>query len=336
MPSKKINCWEFMKCNRGPDDAKGKNCNICPVTLNSSLNGFNEGKKSGRACWLVAGTFCDGKVSGTHAEKIESCRHCAFYKEVNKIPGQTRLNIENVDVFCFSHMGLLPKINEDRYLVRQMEDKSLLLAVADGLGGNVSSDFAAEIAKGKLVGFQKLTHGKEIQELKQLVLDMDVIIDNKAKESPELEAMATTLVCAILKKDYIHWINVGDSRLYLLRNKELVQITEDQTLAKFLIEEGELEAEKARDHYSYDLLDQCIGYGESEPEAAAFKVQKGDLLILSTDGLHKMVSKKTILSIVNAKTPIEIKTKALMQAALDSGGKDNITIVIAKINQTLN
>jgi len=335
MPLKKINCWEFMKCNRGPDDTKGENCKICPATLNSSLNGLNEGEKSGRACWLVAGTFCNHKVSGTYAEKIDSCRHCAFYKEVNKKSGQTRMSIENVDIFGFTHLGLLRKTNEDRYLVRQMKDKSLLLAVADGLGGDVSSDFAAEIAMGKLVGIQKLTNGKEQQELRQIVLNMDIIISNKAKNSPELEAMATTLVCAILKKDHIHWVNVGDSRLYLLRNKELVQVTKDQTLAKFLIEEGELKLEKAKDHYSYDLLDQCIGYGECEPETATFKIRKNDLLILSTDGLHKMVSKKTFLSIVNAETSIEAKTKALTEAALDSGGKDNITIILARINKIL-
>jgi len=334
-PAKKINCWEFMKCCRGPNDAEGENSHICPATLNSSLNGLNEGEKSGRACWLVAGTFCDEKISGTYAEKIQSCRHCAFYKEVNKISRQTRLSIENVDIFGLTHLGLLRKTNEDRYLFRQMKDKSLLLAVADGLGGDVSSDFAAEIAMGKLAGLQRVTNGKEKQELKQIVLDMDNIIFNKAKEALELEAMATTLVCAILKKDHIHWVNVGDSRLYLLRNKELVQVTEDQTLAKFLIEEGELEAEKAKDHYSYDLLDQCIGYGECEPQTAKFKVRKNDLLILSTDGLHKMVSKKIFLSIVNAQTSIEDKTKALTKAALDSGGKDNITIVLAKINQTL-
>jgi len=335
IPPKKLNCWEFMKCCRGPLDDPDKDCSICPATISSSLDGLNEGETSGRACWLVAGTFCNEKVSGTYAEKIDSCRHCPFYKEVNKRSRQTRLSIENVDIFGFTHLGLLKKTNEDRYIVRQIKDKSLLLAVADGLGGDVSSDFAAEIAMGKLAGIQRVTNGQEKKDLKKLVLDLDTIIYNKAKESQELQAMATTLVCAILKKDHIHWVNVGDSRLYLLRNKKLVQVTEDQTLAKFLIEEGELEPEKAKDHYSYDLLDQCIGYGECEPQTATFKIRKGDLLILSTDGLHKMVSKKTFLSIVNAQTSIEVKTKALTNAALKTGGKDNITIVLAKINQTL-
>ncbi len=335
MSDKKINCWEYRKCGRGPNDIMGKSGKVCPVTQGSSLDGLNEGIRSGRACWLVAGTFCNKKVSGTYAEKIESCRDCDFYRKVNQSSGQTRLSIENIDIFGFTHLGLLKKVNEDRYLVRQMKDKSLLLAVADGLGGDVSSDFAAEIVKGKLASIQVLKNGKEKEQLRKMAEEMDTIISNKAQKTPEFEAMATTLVCAILKKDHIYWVNVGDSRLYLLRNKELIQVTEDQTLARFLIEEGELKPEKAKDHYSYDLVDQCIGYGECEPETATFKIRKDDLLILSTDGLHKMISQDLFLSIVNLETSIEDKTKTLINAALDFGGKDNITIVLAQINQTL-
>ncbi len=331
----RLNCWEFMNCERGPDNSKKGNCHACPVTQTSLLDGLNEGQKSGRTCWLVTGTFCNNKASGTYAEKIESCRHCDFYKHVNKSSGQTSLSVENVDIFGFTHLGLLPKKNEDRYLIRQMEDKSLLFAVADGLGGNVSSDFAAEIVKGTLMGLQKLTKGSELSQMKQMVLELDSLISNKAESQPELEGMATTLVWAVLKQDYIHWINVGDSRLYRLRNKKLKQLSEDQTLAKFLIEEGELDPQKAKEHYSFDILDQCIGYGECIPETASFSVQKNDLLILSTDGLYKMVAKSKILSILNAGTSIEVKTKKLTQAALDSGGKDNITIILAQINRTL-
>ena len=331
----KINCWEFMKCERGPGERLHDQGGICPATKGSSLDGLNEGKQAGRACWLVAGTFCNHTISGTYAQKIESCRHCRFYKQVNKVPGQTRLSIDNVDIFGLTHIGLLPKKNEDRYLVRQMADKSLLLAVADGLGGDMSSDYAAEMAKGTLAGLKRLKTGEENSQLRGMILDLDTLISEKSQTRPELDGMATTLVCAILKQDHIHWVHVGDSRLYLLRDQKLAQLTEDQTLAKFLIEEGELSPDKAKEHYSYELLDQCIGYGECTPQTGAFKVEKNDLMILSTDGLHKMVPRATVLSILNNETSIEKKTKQLTQAALDSGGRDNITIVLAKINQTL-
>ncbi|MBI9091437.1 MAG: serine/threonine-protein phosphatase [Desulfobacterium sp.] len=254
---------------------------------------------------------------------------------MNKGSGRTRLTIDNVDLYGSTHLGLIRKTNEDRYMIRQMEDKSILMAVADGLGGGVSSDYAAEITKAKLVGIKPFTTGRERQELNQMARDLDLIISNKAEKYPELEAMATTLVCAILKKDHIHWVNVGDSRLYVLRDRKLVQVTEDQTLARFLVEEGEITPEQAKEHYSINVLDQCVGYGECEPETATFEIRKNDVLILSTDGLHKMVSPKTILSILNAATPIEEKTEALIRAALDSGGKDNVTIVMAIISPPL-
>ncbi len=332
---RKKNCWEFMQCGRGPDGSDTDACETCPATQTSSLDGLNEGENAGRACWLVAGTFCSNSISGKFAEKIDSCMECSFYKHVNQGSGQTNLKIDNIDIFGLTHTGLKKKTNEDRYLVRQMGDKSLLLAVADGLGGDVSSDFAAEIVKGTLVGLQKLNPGNEITQLKQLVHELDTILSDKAQTQRELEGMATTLVCAILKKDHFHWINVGDSRLYLLRDKTLIQLSEDQTLAKFLVEEGELAPEKAKEHYSYDILDQCIGYGDCAPQTGTFKIKKNDLLILATDGLHKMVPQKQIFAILNSASAIESKAKELRQAALDLGGKDNITIVLAKIHQTL-
>jgi serine/threonine protein phosphatase PrpC len=335
MKSEKPNCWEFMNCGRGPDNLPGKGCEKCPATKSSSLDGLNQGTFAGRACWLVAGTFCNQRAAGTYATKKASCMKCDFYKAVNTNPGQTGLSIENIDIFAFTHTGLTKRVNEDRYLIRQMEDKSLLLAVADGLGGDVGSDYAAEIVKAALVNFSSLTPGKEKEELKRMALELDGIICNRAEKDPLLEGMATTLVCAVLKNDHVHWLNVGDSRLYIFRKDRLIQVTKDQTLAKFLVDEGELTPEQAKNHYSYDILDQCVGYGECCPETANFKVEKGDLLILSTDGLYKMVPKKVVLSILGAPSSIQERTKVLVNAALDFGGKDNITIVMAQINQTL-
>ena len=260
---------------------------------------------------------------------------CDFYRAVNRSPGETRLSIENVDIFAFTHRGLTKAVNEDRYLIRQMDDKSLLLAVADGLGGDVGSDYAAEIVKASLVNLGSLTTGREKDELIQMALELDRIICGRAESDPSLEGMATTLVCGVLKNDHVHWLNVGDSRLYVFREDQLIQVTEDQTLAKFLVDEGELTPEQARDHYSYEILDQCVGYGECRPETANFKVQKGDILILSTDGLYKMVPKKEISAILSTPSPIREQARKLVNAALDFGGKDNITIVMAKVNQTL-
>ncbi len=335
MSSKRINCWEYMKCGRSPENQKRTQCKKCPATMETSFNGMNEGLNAGRSCWLVAGTFCDGETSGTFAEKIKTCKDCEFYKDVHTNADQTSLGIKNIDIVAATHIGHVKLSNEDRYLIRSMDDKALLLAVADGLGGDVSSDVAAEIAKGKLAGLKYLNKGKETEELDTFTRTLDLIIHKKAQTHSSLTYMATTLACTVLKSDMIHWVNAGDSRFYILRGSQLIQVTKDHTLARVLVEEGSLKAEEADGHYSSKILDQCLGYGMCEPETGSIRVKKNDLLMLSTDGLHKMVTKNVILKILRKSTNLEEKIKALMSAALISGGKDNITVVLAHIKQTL-
>ena len=335
MSSKKINCWEFMNCGRGHSEETGETCEKCPAALPSALDGMNEGMNAGRSCWLVAGTFCNEKAVGTFAEKLASCRDCAFYKQVSDREGQSSLQIENINIFAYTHPGLVRPSNEDRYLIKTMEDDSLLLAVADGLGGDVSSDFAAEITKGKLAGLRRLRNGNESEELEAFARKLDLNIRKKADAHPELANMATTLICIVLKSDVIHWINVGDSRFYILRDNRLIQITEDQTLARALVLQGELTLEEVRDHFSRKILDQVVGYGICDPETGSVNVMKEDFLILASDGLYNMVSETSILTILKGPETIEEKTKALVNAALKSGGEDNITIVLAHVKEVL-
>jgi serine/threonine protein phosphatase PrpC len=129
---------------------------------------------------------------------------------------------------------------------------------------------------------------------------------------------------------FVHWVHVGDSRLYVLHNQQLIKITEDQIFARFLVEEGEITQEQVPTHYSRHVLDQTVGCGICETETGRFELSKGDLLILTTDGLHKLIATEIIISVLLDKTDLETKAKSLVEAALDSGGKDNITIVIAE------
>ena len=232
--------------------------------------------------------------------------------------------------FGITHIGLVRKKNEDRYLIKELEDKSVLLAVADGLGGEVAGDYAAEIIMEKLAGLYS-SSGKDIQlELDQLTRAMDKTIYKKGQENEALEGMGSTLVGALLRDQIAYWVHVGDSRLYLLRNGSLTQVTEDQTLARFLLEEGEITAEQLPTHYSRHVMDQCVGCGYTEPETGRLEFLAGDLLLLSSDGLFGDITFKTINTILNMDTDLEIKAKALVTAALNAGGSDNITGVIAQ------
>ena len=80
----KINCWEFKKCGRQPGGHKEKELGTCPVTVHGDLDGGHEGKNGGRACWVIAGSLCGGKIQGTYAEKLKDCRKCDFMALVKR------------------------------------------------------------------------------------------------------------------------------------------------------------------------------------------------------------------------------------------------------------
>ena len=84
----KKNCWEVMNCEWKPENLKIDELGVCPAVVDSRYNGLNGGKNAGRACWMIAGTLCGGKVQGTYAQKYKSCIQCEFYKLVKKQEGR--------------------------------------------------------------------------------------------------------------------------------------------------------------------------------------------------------------------------------------------------------
>ena len=82
MDKNKLNCWEFEKCGREPGGVNADELGVCPAGVEKKLDGAHGGKNAGRACWVVAGTFCDGEIQGTYASKETSCIHCDFFKNV--------------------------------------------------------------------------------------------------------------------------------------------------------------------------------------------------------------------------------------------------------------
>ena len=83
----KMNCWSFKGCNREPGGSETATLGVCPASTDASYNGLNGGTNGGRICWVVAGTFCGGKVQGTSAEKELSCMTCEFFKKVEAEEG---------------------------------------------------------------------------------------------------------------------------------------------------------------------------------------------------------------------------------------------------------
>ncbi len=235
-----------------------------------------------------------------------------------------------MDIFAITHIGLKRDRNEDRYLVKEFSDGSTLLAVADGMGGEAAGDYAAEVMINGLADI-KGESGNPERQIPDQVREADLILRNEADTNPDLQGMGTTVTVAHIKDGTARWVHAGDSRLYLLRDQDLIQITKDQNVAQFLVDEGEITVEEARTHSLRNLLDQCVGCGDCQTETGHFKINKGDLILLSSDGLHGSLSSETIIAIMDKETETEDKVKSLLQAALNAGGEDNITIIVGSV-----
>jgi len=327
---KKANCWEFMQCGREPGGDRAAELGVCPAADNPAFNGLNQGENAGRACWLVAGTFCKGQIQGSFARKQESCKDCDFYKKIHGEEGVTGLVLGGTRIAANTHAGIVKDSNEDRYLVKPLADGAIMLVLADGLGGDVSGVYSAEIVCGKCAGIDHISEGREEAELKELITSIDFTVHEQTEKDPGLAGMGSTLVCALLRGSRAYWAHVGDSRLYVLSAGRLSRVTQDQMLSRFLLEEGEITAEQASSHYSRNVMDQFVGCGYAEPETGRLKFFSEDILVLATDGLHKQISKRGIQVLLNTEKPLEEKARSLVRAAIDAGGKDDITVVLVR------
>ena len=237
--------------------------------------------------------------------------------------------------YAIKHRGLVRKDNQDLFYVKEFDDGSLLLAVADGLGGMVGGKRAAEMAKESLNDFDPECQAVEAH-IEELMQEANRRIMEAAAREPDLEGMGTTLTAALIRNGTICWGHVGDSRLYLFRANELRQITKDDTMAGFLLSEGQITKEEARTHPGGRFVFQCLGgCGEFEPYTGNFEVEEGDLLLLSTDGLHDEVPEEKIVSILRLNIGLKEKLETLVAEALAAGGKDNIALVAAEVCSSL-
>jgi serine/threonine protein phosphatase PrpC len=235
-----------------------------------------------------------------------------------------------MEVFSLTHQGLKRADNQDRFFVRSYDSAAWLLAVADGMGGEAAGDQAAQCAIESLQDFQPLTTDP-IAQLLALYKKASNDIYERVRENNHLSGMGTTLTAAFLKGEKVYWAHVGDSRIYLLTAGELQRITWDHTLPDTLLKEGDITPEEARNHPAQNLLLQCVGCGRFKASTGIFRINAGDMVLLSSDGLNHEVPEEVIRDLLGGGGSLENRLQALVQAALDSGGRDNITVVGALI-----
>ncbi len=226
----------------------------------------------------------------------------------------------NVRVGVASDIGQVREGNEDAYLV-----VAPLYAVADGMGGHRGGEVASSLA---LETVQQLFERRE-GTLSDQVARANRAVYDRSQSDRSVSGMGTTLTAALIDGDELHLVHVGDSRAYLLHDGRLTQLTEDHTLVRRMVEEGEITPEEAETHPHRSILTRALGVDESvQVDEGDLRVQTGDRLLLCTDGLTGMVPEEQIREIMlEAEDPQEV-VERLVKVANRAGGIDNITAVI--------
>ncbi len=229
-----------------------------------------------------------------------------------------------------THQGLKRANNQDRYLIQEYGPEVVLLAVADGMGGEAAGDQAAQIAIDSLKKFQSEAADPLLQ-LQGLFKQASDNIEIQVRRNFQWSGMGTTLTTVFLQRDRAYYAHVGDSRLYLCRGGKLKRVTWDHTLPDTLLKEGNITTEEARNHPAQHLLLQCIGCGRFKASTGILELKTDDILLVSSDGLNHEVSEEGIAALLTGAEELAGALKELVQAALNAGGRDNITIVAARV-----
>lgn len=235
-----------------------------------------------------------------------------------------------------SNKGVRRTNNEDAYFVVPSEN---VYIVADGVGGNKSGEIASRTAVSCIAEYIRENPIRTIKketELKKYFMDcMDKAnkkVYSLAYKHPENAGMATTALIAYVAGDAAYIVNVGDSRAYICRNRELTCITVDHTYVNTLLQQKIITREEAETHERKHMITRAIG-GDAvvEPDFFRLDIRSGDILLLCTDGLYNEVSEEIIAETLSGPGTMHDIASALVDKANRCGGRDNITLVCLKI-----
>ena len=233
--------------------------------------------------------------------------------------------------YAITDIGRRRKLNQDFIYFSETPVGNLpnVFIVADGMGGHNAGELASRYTVETIVeeittSFEKnpvIILGKAIEKA-------NANTRRKASEDRALMGMGTTVVIATCIGRYLEVANVGDSRLYLV-NEDIEQITVDHSLVEEMIRMGGIDRESARNHPDKNIITRAIGARDTvEADFFNLELQAGDTILLCSDGLTNMVKDEDIQKILKNGGSLKERAEALVQAANNNGGKDNISVII--------
>lgn len=221
-------------------------------------------------------------------------------------------------------VGKVRANNQDTPIV---SEKLRLYGVADGMGGHKGGEVASTSARDDLL---RELEGKtpSVATLSGAIEEVNRQIYHQQEHDDALTGMGTTLSVLWMSDNFVYIGHVGDSRVYLLRDGEFKQMTLDHSLVEQLVREGVLTEEEAQNHPMRNIITRAIGTDESvEVDVVVEERRKGDLWLACSDGLHGLVDDRQMRDALRQYAP-EKAADVLLKAALDAGGRDNVTLVI--------
>lgn len=268
-----------------------------------------------------------------------------------------------VDVRGRTDVGKVRRVNQDHFLVAALHKvidihdtslptsyrerfdsgaRALLFLVADGVGGGPRGEIASSLTLDAIMGYvtnsmrcfyklDQVASSDLMRELATSVQESHVRLRNESEVDPDTAGMATTVTMAHVLWPRAYLVHIGDSRAYHLRGDVLTQITQDQTVSQALVESGAMTEEQAASSPYANMLTQAVGgTDELEPALSHVDLQTGDALLMCTDGLTKHVSPPNIARLLAEHDDAAAASNALVEAALEGGGTDNVTALVAR------
>ncbi|HEX5105676.1 MAG TPA: protein phosphatase 2C domain-containing protein [Pirellulaceae bacterium] len=266
-----------------------------------------------------------------------------------------------VELGAKTHPGLVRPINEDSYLVaradRSLEtlltnlkpgeipaweaERSYGLVVADGMGGHAAGEVASHVALRAVVEHVLATadwvmrdvamHHAVIEErLAQRFAAADEAVQDEASRNPRWAGMGTTMTLAVSSGANLFLGHIGDSRAYLLRGGNMQVLTRDHSYAQALADAGFISQSEVAAHRMRNVLLRSLGGGSVQADVRHLPLHSGDRLLLCTDGLTDMVAEPVIAEILQSAATAQAACDLLIASALAAGGRDNVTVVLAR------
>jgi PPM family protein phosphatase len=242
-----------------------------------------------------------------------------------------------LEFHCATDTGRARNNNEDSAVI---DEATSLVVLADGMGGYN----AGEVASGMCTSFIKTELGRWLAEASESATDtdvrraMDICVDNAnraifnaANSNPQYAGMGTTLVVAVFRDSRLLMGHVGDSRGYRLRGGRLTQITRDHSLLQEQMDAGLITVEQAAFSANKNLVTRAVGVEDTVLlEMHLHEVQPGDVYLMCSDGLSDMLDDESIAQLLLANHSLDAAASGLIAAANEAGGKDNISVVLAR------